>query len=134
MTNRATGTTTRATTGSGGGTAVTRRGSQGTSGIARTGSGDIYAGRDGNVYRRQDAAWQKYDNGSWGAANRPATRDTTRTSSGTDTVRQLDLDRAARGEGAARTRDFGAARGSGDRGSGSYRPSGGARAGGGRRR
>jgi hypothetical protein len=158
VTNRATGTTTRATTGSGGGAAITRRGPGGTSGIARTGSGDVYAGRDGNVYRRQNGGWQKYDNGSWGSVNTPTPRDRSatssaadraggaaaRTPSGSDTVRQLDRDRAARTEGATRTRDFGTARGSGDRAGGSYRPSGGtrssgirsggARAGGGRRR
>ena len=119
---RATGTTTRATQGSGGGAAVTRNGPGGNnSGVARTGSGDIYAGRDGNVYRRQDGGWQKYDNGSWGSANTP--------------TQQLDRDRAARAEGATRTRDYGAARSSGGtRSTGSYRPSAGTRGGGGRRR
>jgi hypothetical protein len=153
VTNRATGTTTRATQGSGGGSAVTRRGPQGTSGVARTGSGDVYAGRDGNVYRRQDGSWQKFDNGSWNSVNRPATGDraaasgTANRGSGAtprqqsaqpDTVRQLDRDRAARAEGATRTRDYSGARSGGSRSSGSYRPSGGARggarAGGGRRR
>jgi len=51
VTRNATGTT-RVTQGSGGGEALTRRGSQGTSAIGRTGSGDVYAGRDGNVYRK----------------------------------------------------------------------------------
>ena len=150
VTNRATGTTTRATQTSGGGAAVTRRGPQGNSGVVRTGSGDVYAGRDGNVYRRQDGSWQKYDNGSWGSVNRPAPTDRTGTSAGTadrsgaanrpstgttrpsvspDTTRQLDRDRAARTEGATRTRDYSTARGS-DRASSSYRPSGGARTGG----
>ena len=152
VTNRATGTTTRVTQGSGGGEAITRRGPQGSGGIARTGSGDVYAGRDGNVYRRQDGTWQKYENGSWGSVdrpsptNRPSTSDaggrsgaTTRPSTGSDTVRQLDRDRAARSEGATRTRDYSGARSSGaTRSTGSYRPSSGARSGaargGGRRR
>ena len=71
---------------------------------------------------RQDGGWQKYDNGSWGSANTP--------------TRQLDRDRAARAEGATRTRDYGAARSSGGtRSTGSYRPSArDARGGGGRRR
>jgi hypothetical protein len=126
-TNRATGTTTRATQGSGGGEAVTRRGAQGTSGVARTGSGDIYAGRDGNVYRRQDGSWQQYNNGSWSGANRPAA------SPRADTVGQLNSDRAARAEGATRTRDASSMRSSGFSSgrSGSYRPSGGFRGGGG---
>jgi len=124
VTNRATGTTTRVTQGSGGGAAITRNGPGGNnSGVARTGSGDVYAGRDGNVYRRQDGNWQKYDNGSWGSVNTPSPN-----------TQQLDRDRAARAEGATRTRDYGAARSSGGtRSTGSYRPSGGMR-GGGRRR
>src|SRR5207253_3485319 len=106
----------------------------------------------------QDGNWQKYDNGSWGSVNRPepqnrattqsatdGARGATRSTSSADTVRQLDRDRAARSEGATRTRDYGAARSGGDRAGQSYRPStgarssggaraGGARAGGGRRR
>src|SRR6185295_1230369 len=138
VTNRATGTTTRATRGSGGGAAITRTGPQGSGGVVRTGSGDMYAGRDGNVYRRQDGSWQKYDGGSWGAATTPTPRDRSATgrpadgagaSAGGDTVGQLNRDHAARVEGAARTRDYGTARSSsGARSSGSYRPSGGARA------
>jgi hypothetical protein len=150
VTNRATGTTTRVTQGSGGGTAITRNGpgAGNNSGIARTGSGDVYAGRDGNVYRRQDGNWQKYENGSWGSPTTPTPRDRDTAaarpadrgagSAGSDTVGQLNRDHAARVEGAARTRDYSTARSSGGaRANGSYRPSGGARAGargGGRRR
>jgi hypothetical protein len=155
VTNRATGTTTRVTQGSGGGEAITRRGPQGSGGVARTGSGDVYAGRDGNVYRNTGNGWQKYENGSWGSVNRPsptnrqATADganrgtasggnrgtaATRPSTGSDTIRQLDRDRAARSEGTTRTRDFNTTRSGGaNRSTGSYRPSGGMR-GGGRRR
>jgi len=161
VTNRATGTTTRATQGSGGGSAVTRRGPQGTGGVARTGSGDVYAGRDGNVYRNTGSGWQKYDNGSWGSVNTPSPADragsagaadragaaqrpsagtadrggtAARPSTGSDTVGQLNRDRAARTEGATRTQDFSSTRSSGSRASsGSYRPSSGARAGGGAR-
>ena len=60
VTNNRTDTTTRVTQGSGGGEAITRRGDQGTGGIARTGSGDVYAGRDGNVYKKTDSGWQQY--------------------------------------------------------------------------
>jgi hypothetical protein len=124
-TNRVTGTTTRATQGSGGGEAVTRRGPQGTSGVARTGSGDVYAGRDGNVYRNQGGGWQKYDNGGWNSVQAPD---------------QVNRDAAARREGQQRTRDYSStSRSSGSGSSGSYRPSGGGmrsapRGGGGRRR
>src|SRR5262245_24596792 len=64
VTNRATGTTTRTTQTSGGGAAATRSGPLGTSGAVRTQSGDIYAGRDGNVYKRDGGGWQQYNNGS----------------------------------------------------------------------
>jgi len=151
VTNRVTGTTTRATQGSGGGEAVTRKGPQGNSGVARTGSGDVYAGRDGNVYKNDGSGWQKYDNGNGGWNNVEGTpeqrqqaqqrandaRSQAPTRAGdSSTVGQLDRDSAARAEGAQRTRDYsssGARSGS----SGSYRPSGGGarpRGGGGRRR
>jgi hypothetical protein len=149
-TNRVTGTTTRVTQGSGGGEAITRRGPQGNSGIARTGTGDVYAGRDGNVYRRQEGGgWEKYDNGSWGAAERPTpsgdraatagTADRAGTARSGDTAGQLDRDSTARSNGTTRTRDYGGVQksgGSSRSGSGgTYRPSGGGfRGGGGRRR
>ena len=140
VSNRMTGTTTRATQGSGGGAAVTRRGPDGTGGVARTGSGDVYAGRDGNVYRRQDdGSWQKHDGGSWGSGERPTPRDGSTTTSGTnragtnDTYGQLERDRAARTEGTTRTRDYGTTRSNPAGAGGSYR-AGGGRAGGGRRR
>ncbi len=131
------GTTTRATRGSGGGAAITRNpaGAGNASGIARTGSGDVYAGRDGNVYRNTGSGWQKYENGSWGGAERPTPQNRPSTAGGDNTVNQLNRDRAARTEGQTRTRDFGNAQRSGaTRSGGSYRPSGGARAGGGGRR
>lgn len=38
----------------------------GNSTVARTSSGDTYAGHDGNVYRNDNGTWQKYDgSGSW---------------------------------------------------------------------
>ena len=74
------GTTTRVTQGSGGGEAITRnpRGAGNASGVARTGSGDVYAGRDGNVYRNEGGGWQKYDNGNCNSVDRPAASATTR--------------------------------------------------------
>jgi hypothetical protein len=137
VSSNVTGNTTRATRTSGGGAAVSRRGPQGGGTVGVTGGGDVYAGRDGNVYRRQGDSWQRYDNGSWNGVNAPSAQ--TRDAS---TVGQLDRDAAARGSGAQRTRDAGAARsGSTTTRSGSYRPSsggartsGGAMRGGGRRR
>jgi hypothetical protein len=129
VTNNRTGATTRVTQGSGGGSAITRTGPQGSGGVARTGSGDIYAGQDGNVYRKQNGSWQKYDgaNGGWSSAQQPSSQQR----------EQLNRDSAARTEGAQRTRDAGSSSArSGS--SSSYRPSSAGRAGfrggGGRRR
>jgi len=146
VTNRVTGTTTRTTQTGGGGEAVTRRGPQGTSGVARTANGDVYAGRDGNVYKKEGGGWQQYDNGSGGWNNVQATEQQrqqaqqrateTRSKADSATVGQLDRDSAARAEGTQRTRSQGTSSRSG---SSSYRPSsgGGGRSrggGGGRRR
>jgi len=153
VTNRVTGTTTRATQGSGGGEAVTRRGPQGSGGVARTGSGDVYAGRDGNVYRNTGEGWQKHDgSGGWNnvegtpeqrqqaqqRANDARSQASTRATD-SSTVGQLNRDSAARAEGAQRTRDYSSSTSSRSGSSGSYRPSGGGarpmpRGGGGRRR
>ncbi len=40
---------------------------KGDSSIAKASNGDIYAGHDGNLYRKEDGQWQKYDgHGNWG--------------------------------------------------------------------
>jgi len=44
--------------------------SAGNHGFVAKDNGDVYAGRDGNVYRHTDNGWQKYDNGSWNNVNR----------------------------------------------------------------
>jgi hypothetical protein len=140
VTNRATGTTTRTTRTSGGGEAITRNTpGPGGGGVARTGSGDVYAGRDGNVYRKSGDSWQKYDGGGWGNVDRPAPRSggAGTTSSGWDssTRDQLNRDSSARAEGSQRTSDYGSYRSSGGRSGGSsYRSGGGGgyRGGGGR--
>src|SRR5262249_56795087 len=123
-TNRATGTTTRTTRTSEGGAAITRNGPGGNnSGVARTGSGDVYAGRDGNVYRKQDGNWQKYEGGGdWGSVNQPTPQQReqaqqrandaraqagSRSSTDAATLNQLNRDSAARAEGAQRTHDAG---------------------------
>jgi len=146
-TNSRTGNTTRVTRGSEGGAAVTRRGPGADSGAVRTGSGDVYAGRDGNVYRKQGESWQKYDNGNWGAVDRTTPQREAGTTAGTTAARdragqagpaapatmdQLNRDSRARSEGAQRTRDYGSyQRSGGSRSSAStYRPSGGSRGGG----
>jgi hypothetical protein len=153
VTSNVTGNTTRVTRGSEGGGAVSRTGGPGGGGfVGETGSGNVYAGRDGNVYRKNGDSWQSYDNGGWNNVDRPEQRSTpgataTQRSAGSSgstsqprtadrsTVDQLNRDAASRSDGAQRTRDATSVRsGSSSAGrSGSYRPSGGAR-GGGRRR
>jgi hypothetical protein len=145
-TSNITGNTTRVTRGSEGGAAITRNqpGVGNGGGVVRTGDGDVYAGRDGNVYRKQGDSWQKYDNGSWNNTpsatpqQRQGTQDRATQNSGWDssTSNQVNRDSAARSDGAQRTRDSSTMRSSGTTQSrgGSYRPSGGMRGGGGRRR
>ncbi|HBC87395.1 MAG TPA: hypothetical protein DCZ94_10605 [Lentisphaeria bacterium] len=49
---------------------------KGDSTLAKASNGDIYAGHDGNLYRKEDGQWQKYDgNGNWGDANWKSDRD-----------------------------------------------------------
>jgi hypothetical protein len=132
-TSNVTGNTARVTQGSGGGTAVSRnRVGYGGGTVARTGSGDVYAGQDGNVYRRgSDGSWQKYDNGGWTGAQ---TAQRSASGASSTTVGDLNRESAARAEGAQRTRDAAKARSGSAGGSyGTYRPSGGARSGGGAR-
>ena len=48
------------------GPAATRRRSR------KSNSGDVYAGHDGNVYKKDaSGGWQKYDNGSWNNVQQP---------------------------------------------------------------
>jgi hypothetical protein len=142
VTNRMTGTTTRATQGSGGGEAVTRRGPQGNSGVARTANGDVYAGRDGNVYKKQDGGgWSQWDNGNGGWNSAQPTEqqrqqaqqraNDARSNADSSTVGQLNRDSAARSEGAQRTNNYSSSQRSG---SSSYGGGGRSRGGGGGRR
>jgi len=140
------GNTTRVTRGDQGGM-ISRRGPDGGGFVGSKGD-NVYAGRDGNVYRRdQSGNWQKWDNGSWEsrpkAEQRSAARDsmlndrarqTERSQTNRDTVNSLERDRAARNSGSQRTRDFGSYSRSPNRGNvGGYRGGGfsGGRGGGG---
>ncbi|HEY1342318.1 MAG TPA: hypothetical protein VGF59_32645 [Bryobacteraceae bacterium] len=56
-----------------GGKAIAARGSQGQGFAAKSGAGDFYAGKDGNVYKRdQSGQWYKNNNGSWDPMSRPS--------------------------------------------------------------
>ena len=121
VTNRRTGTTTSGIRTDEGG--AVRRSGPGGSGFVGTNGDNVYAGHDGNVYKRgDDGSWQKRENGGWNNTNRPDP----------STSGQLDRDRAARAEGATRTKDYGNYRSSGGRSAGTYRSGGGSRGGGGR--
>jgi len=137
-TSNRTGATTRVTRTDEGG-AVTRRGADGF--VGTTGD-NVFAGHDGNVYRKQGDSWQKYDNGSWNSLDRSAvgttgTRDRIPDSGlparpDSATVGQLNHDFNARQDGGQRARDASTVGGGGfGAGSGSFRPSGGGFRGGG---
>jgi hypothetical protein len=57
-----------------GGKGVVARGSQGQGFMAKSGAGDFYAGKDGNVYKRDQAgSWYRNSgSGSWESVNRPS--------------------------------------------------------------
>jgi hypothetical protein len=87
------------------------RGAGGNSaGAMKTASGDIYAGSDGNVYRKSDSGWQQYDNGSWNAVQQPQPQSGARGASERDQrqssgqLGQLEQDRQARVGGTQRQR------------------------------
>lgn len=43
----------------------------GSTAVGKTGSGDVYAGHDGNVYKNTGDGWQKYDDGGWSNVQKP---------------------------------------------------------------
>jgi hypothetical protein len=120
--------------------------------VTKTSDGDVYAGRDGNVYRKDGDSIQKYGDGGWNNVDQPTQQQRQQAqdraaqagtqagdraaTSGIDasTREQVNRDSAARAEGAQRTRDSGQVKSGAAPRSGSYRPSGGSRGGGGGRR
>jgi hypothetical protein len=90
-------------------------------GAVKTSGGDVYAGADGNVYKKTDSGWEKYDNGSWNSVNKPTTQQPQRTTStegagqsrGSFNSAQLDQDRSARMTGSTRQQQFESMRGGG---------------------
>jgi hypothetical protein len=161
VTNYRTGATTAGAATSRGGEAISRSGAAGRTTVGRSGSGDVYAGHDGSVYRKgSDGSWQQWNNGGWEsspgvnptgdrAGDRAGTKPTTATTgaAGGDRTRtqpsttttsptrgQLDRDAAARSTGTQRSESLSTYRSSPSRSSaGSYR-SGASRGGGGGRR
>lgn len=150
------GNTTRVTRGDQGGM-ISRRGPDGGGFVGARGD-NVYAGRDGEVYRRdQNGSWQKWENGGWNSPARAEQRGSVRDSMMNDrarsenqasadrtgnssrgtqmdrgTMNNLERDRAARSTGSQRSRDFGNySRSSGSRNVGGYRGGGFSRGGGG---
>src|SRR5438067_3888989 len=58
--------------GSQGGKAMGASTAWGNTAAAKTASGNMYAGHDGNVYKNTGNGWQKYDNGSWNSVDKPS--------------------------------------------------------------
>jgi hypothetical protein len=94
--------------------------------VGQTESGDVYAGHDGNVYKKSDDGWQSYDNGSWSSVQKPAAASgstaargsTTGAASATHDFSQLERDFSSRQRG---TQQFEQRSGAGQRGSGGSR-------------
>mgnify|MGYP001820372457 FL=1 len=63
--------------GGGQGTSVSGQG-PGRTTVIESGSGDLYAGHDGNVYKKTDQGWQHFENGNWSAAESPQRPDSIR--------------------------------------------------------
>jgi len=58
--------------GSGGGQGISVSGDgPGRTTVIGDGSGDLYAGHDGSVYKKTDQGWQQYENGNWSPADTP---------------------------------------------------------------
>jgi hypothetical protein len=133
-------------------TRVTNNVTGNTTRVTKTSNGDVYAGRDGNVYRKEGDSIQKYGDGGWNNVDQPTPQQRQQAqdraaqagtqsgnraaATGMDaaTRQQVNRDSAARAEGAQRTRESSQVRsGGGASSAGSYR-AGGGRGGGGRRR
>lgn len=140
--------------GSGGGSAAGWRTDSGSGFVGQKGD-DLYAGRNGNVYRKTDGGWQEYNRGEgWNdvsrgqagqlpaggrgegsGGNRPSTQPSQRPSGGE--AGQLDREAQARSRGTQQTRDYSnyqRSGGSSNRSSYGGSRGGGSRGGGGRRR
>ena len=89
-----------------------------TTAVGKSNSGDLYAGHDGNVYKKDaSGGYQKYDNGSWSSVQQPtqaqkqqaqtqATPARPRAGANPATMSQVQSDAAARTQGAQRTNTY----------------------------
>ena len=97
-----------------GGTLVAGEGNRGQSGfVGQTGNGNVYAGKNGEVYRKTDEGWQHHDSGNWNSVSRPEPRATPATadrSLSRDTYEGLQRDSSSRERGTRNTRQTNAGR------------------------
>lgn len=94
--------------------AIAGSGYYGSGGAVKTSGGDMYAAKDGNVYKNTGSGWEQHNGSGWNSVNTPATRSTaqTRTSSAnrpqmqSGTYNNLNSEMQNRQRGAAQTRNF----------------------------
>ncbi len=109
---------------------------QGTAYAGKDADNNLYAGKDGNVYRRSEEGWSSYDDGDWQTVERPDTtsdafqeRQTQAQQSWSErsggTFQGLESDRLARDSASKRSANFESWRGSRSRSSGGRSRSGG---------
>ena len=88
-------------------------------GVARTGSGNVYAGKDGEVYRRNEDGWQKNSGGQWNDVSSQRERQAPDTSKvSRDTSQGLQRDAQSRDRGSQAARQTQRSSGGGSRGGG----------------
>jgi hypothetical protein len=80
--SNARGSTGSFTSSSGAEGAAARGAGGNTAGAVKTSGGDVYAGADGNVYKKTDSGWEKYDNGSWNQVQKPQNAQSTQRNAG----------------------------------------------------
>jgi hypothetical protein len=60
--------------GSEGGKVVGGSGQNGKGFVGQSGGGDVYAGKDGNAYKKTGSGWQQYENGGWNPVDSSAAK------------------------------------------------------------
>ena len=61
------------------------RSARNSAGAVKTSGGDVYAGADGNVYKKTDSGWEKYSgSGSWSSVQAPAAGSASKGAAGAD--------------------------------------------------
>jgi hypothetical protein len=70
-----------------------------TVGVGRTEGGDLYAAKDGEVYRKTDAGWEQHDGSGWKSSQPSAAPTAASSSSRARSESDLDAERTARTRG-----------------------------------